>query len=111
MKALKRISEQVAVIMILIGGAGWLASTFSDYMPVFAYEFNELEDKVDGNTIPIYLPIYDMYKRTLARLTKTQKQRPLTADERDEMNYARIQMSNIRKKLIKAGYDPEQKKN
>lgn len=106
----KRISETVGVIMVLVVAASGLASFFSDYMPVLSRQFQELSAKVNGNTIPRLLPIYDMYKRQVTRLSKKKEIQALTVDENNELTYARVQKQVLRIKLIKAGYDPEPKK-
>lgn len=107
---IKRISETVGVIMVLVVAASGLASFFSEYMPVLAGEFNELVVMVDDNTVPRLLPIYDMYKRRVDKLSKKSELQNLTPDENNELYYAKVQKKAIRKKLIAAGYDPEPKK-
>lgn len=126
---LQKIAAYITAIGVILGGMAWGVSALGSNRPALLSESIEgdkailelievmndkvdaIDDRVDKNTIPINLPIYDMYKRALARLTAIQKQRPLTIDERDEMNYARIQLGVLRKKLLKAGHDPEPKKD
>lgn len=116
---LQKIAAYVAALVTISGGVALAVDALGTNRPALLSESLEgdeailkrlegLETKVDDNTIPRLLKVYNYYKRNVSMLSKRNQRSPA---EEDELNYDTIQMEKVRQQLIKAGHDPDPKRN
>ncbi len=116
---LQKIAAYIAALVTIAGGVTYGVNALGTNRPALLSESLEgdsailkrlegLETKVDDNTIPRLLKVYNYYKRNVSMLSRKNARTP---SEDEELNYDSVQMGKIRQQLIKAGHDPEPKRN
>lgn len=119
---IQKFAAYVAAFVTIAGGFAYGVDALGTNRPALLSEslagddailkrLEGVEKKVDDNSVPRLLKVYNYYKRNVKKLSKKQETTPLTPDEAYELDYDTIQMGKILIELIEAGHNPERKKN